>query len=292
MDQDPKSRILRKLDSIPDLPSLPEVVTVLEKAMASPYSSAESIAGILTDEPAITTKLLRAANSPLYSFSGSKIEDVRRAVTRLGFQEVHNMVLAITTINLMKGLNNIDYRSFWHHAITVAFSTKALAGFYKKKKLDEPFKVRAFTAALLHDIGILVLDQYFAQDYKAVLDSAVEGGDIPLYGLEREALGITHGEVGAYLLKRWGLGEEIISAVAMHHTPGGVGGDRSMVELVHITNFVANNQGINNGTPVSSLAFADSAWEDLGLSLDDTMEIIDSVRKEAEKSPILMAISG
>ena len=291
MNQETRKMILDELETITDLPSLPEIITMLEKEMDSPNSNATTIAEIVKDDLSITARLLKAANSPLFCV-GAKVDDIRQAILQLGFTEVHNIVLAMSTVNIMKELNHIDYRKFWHHAITVAFSTRALAQYCKVQNNDTAFKSRAYTAGLLHDMGILVLDQYFSSLYGPVIDSLEEGGDMPLYGLEIEALGMTHGEMGGHLLKRWSLGAEIIDAVVMHHTPDLVKGDRALVNLVHIANFICTNQGIDNGIGAPSYGFSDTAWIELNLSLDDANEIIERVREEAGKTPILMALSG
>lgn len=285
-----REEILDGLESITDIPSLPEVISKVDEVMNSSNASAASVADIINDDPAITLKVIKLANSPLFTV-GRTIDDVRQAVVQLGFREVRNLVLALSSINIMRNLNNIDYRKFWQHSITVGFATRALAGFYKKEELDDKFLSMAFTAGLLHDIGILVLDQFFTEHYAEVLSSAVDGGDTPLYGVELQKLGITHCEISSIILRQWGFSETAIDGVLCHHSPESSVEGRTLAELLHIANFICNNQGITNGTPVQSFGFSDSAWEELGLSLDDSISIIESVRMEAEKSPVFLSLS-
>ncbi len=283
--------ILDGLNNIAEIPTMPEVICKVDEVMNSSSASAASVADIIINDPAITLKVVKLANSPLFT-RGRRIDDVRQAIVQLGFREVRNIVLALSSVNMMRSVNNIDHKKFWQHSITVGFAMKALAKFYKKSDLDEEFLSTAFTAGLLHDIGVLVFDQFFPELYQDVLDSAVEGGDEPLDGLELQELGITHCEVGGIILARWEFGIPIVDSVLNHHSPESASEGKMLAELLNIANFICNNQGITNGTPLQSLGFSDLAWEELGLSLDDSREIIESVRVEAEKSQVLLSLSG
>jgi len=287
-----RNEIIERLSSIPDLPTLPQVATRLQEEVASPKASAGTISEIIREDPAISIKALKVANSPLYGL-GRKVTEMRDAVRVLGFKEVYNIVLSMSTLNLFNGASHIDYKDFWNHSLSVAFATKAIVDFTGERcrAIDREKMADLFITGLLHDIGILVMDQYMPEKYEMVLKAIPDMGDVPLYGVEYECLGISHGEVGGLILRQWNIPDHIADAVAFHHNPEEVEARRELTEIVHIADFICNNQGIDNGTGAPANTFSDDAWSNLDMSVEDITGIIDEVRLQAEKSPILMALA-
>lgn len=286
-----RSEIIERISSISDLPSLPQVVAKIQAEVSSPNATANTMSQIVSEDPAISLRVLKVANSPVYSL-GKEISDTQEAVVILGFQEIYNIVLSMSTLKLFKGASHIDYKRFWQHSLSVAFATKAIVDFSGGEyPRDKDRMAELFITGLLHDIGVLVLDQYVPDMYEQVLKEASATDAGPLYGIEFEHLGITHAEVGGYLLRQWHIPEKIAAAVAFHHLPGEAGDTMEISQIVHIANFICNNQGIDNGVGVPPEAFSDSAWERLHISVDDIGSIISEVNSEADKSPILMALS-
>jgi len=292
MEESTRKEIIEKLSTIPDLPTLPQVATRLQAEVASPNASAGTISEIIREDPAISIKALKVANSPLYGL-GREVTDIRDAVRVLGFKEVYNIVLSMSTLKLFNNASHIDYKRFWNHSLSVAFATKAIVDFTGKgcAPIDSEKISDLFIAGLLHDIGVLVMDQYMPEKYEVVLTAIPEMGDVPLYGVEYECLGISHGEVGGIILKQWNIPAHIANAVAFHHDSEGIEEDKEITEIVHMANFICNNQGIDNGTGVPPLSFSDEAWANLDMSVEDIPGIIEEVRAQAEKSPILMALA-
>jgi len=292
MNESTRKEIIEKLSSIPDLPTLPQVATRLQEEVASPKASAGTISEIIREDPAISIKALKVANSPLYGL-GRKVTDMRDAVRVLGFKEVYNIVLSMSTLKLFNGASHINYKRFWSHSLSVAFATKAIVDFTGNgcRAIDREKMSDLFIAGLLHDIGILVMDQYMPEKYEIVLKAISGMGDVPIYGVEYECLGISHGEVGGLILRQWNIPSHISDAVAFHHNPEGVEADRELTEIVHIADFICNNQGIDSGTGAPAASFSDDAWANLDMSIDDITGIIEDVRMQAEKSPILMALA-
>jgi len=287
-----RNEIIERLSSIPDLPTLPQVATKLQEEVASPKASTATISEIIREDPAISIKALKVANSPLYGL-GRKVTEMRDAVRVLGFKEVYNIVLSMSTLNLFKGASHIDYKDFWNHSLSVAFATKAIVDFTGNgcRAIDREKMADLFITGLLHDIGILVMDQYMPEKYEMVLKAIPDMGDVPLYGVEYECLGISHGEVGGLILRQWNIPDHIAGAVAFHHNPEEVEAQRELTEILHIADFICNNQGIDNGTGAPANTFSDDAWGNLDMSVEDITGIIDEVRLQAEKSPILMALA-
>jgi len=292
MEKSTRNEIIETLSTIPDLPTLPQVATRLQAEVSSPNASAGTISEIIREDPAISIKALKVANSPLYGL-GRKVTDIRDAVRILGFKEVYKIVVSMSTLKLFNSASHIDYKRFWNHSLSVAFATKAIVDFTGKgcAPIDSEKISDLFIAGLLHDIGLLVMDQYMPEKYEAVLNAIPEMGDVPLYGVEYECLGISHGEVGGIILKQWNIPSHIANAVAFHHDSEKIKEDKEITEIVHMANFICNNQGIDNGAGVPPLSFSDEAWANLDMSLEDIPGIIKEVQEQAEKSPILMALA-
>jgi len=292
MSESVRKEIIKKLSTIAELPTLPEVVTRLQGEMDSSSASAATIAEIVHEDPAITLKVLKVANSPIYGI-GKKINDVRDAVLILGLKEVYSIVMSMSTLNIFKGATHINYKKFWYHCLSVAFATKVIVEFTGSEcqHITNDKLADLFIAGLLHDIGILVLDQYMSELYGKVLSAVSELNDKPLYALEYEMLGISHGEVGEFLLNKWYIPEHISTAVAFHHKANNIAEEKELTQILHIADFICNNQGIDSGTGVPPTSFCDEAWKNLNLSIKDVESIITKVRQEADHSAIFMALA-
>ena len=299
-----RSEILATLESVQQIPTLPEVVMRLQQEIEGDDTDASSVARIVSEDPVLTLKVLRIANSVLYHV-GAEIVDVRQAVTRLGMNELRNLVYAVSVLRLMPEVPHIDYKRFWRHSITVAYTAKSMLRCCGAESGAGESSVSGlvFVAGLLHDLGILVLDQVFPEQYALALDmtgrntadtntgkAGVEG--LPLYAAEEEYLGISHAEVGGIIMRRWGMPDSLVEAVTFHDDPLSADEHRTLACIVHIANFVCNNRGIDNGTSVPPEGFSDACWEWLGLSVDEIPAIIEMADQDAKKSQTLMLLAS
>ena len=142
---------------------------------------------------------------------------------------------------------------------------------------------------MLHDLGILILDQFVCDSYKQVIALAQDKLR-ETYLVEREIMGIDHAEVGGLVLKKWHLPPTIVNAALYHHLPNECPEEsRATTQLIHLANFACNNQGIDSGMDIFPTTFSQSAWFDSGLSVEDIPEIIEQVNEETAKSTVLVA---
>ena len=280
--------ILKRIQNDKELPTLPTVFTKVSGMLNNSDASAGDIAKVMRDDPALTTKILKVANSAVFGGS-EKVASVALAVARLGFKQTADIVMSLSALNLFQVKAGIDYRKFWTHSLSVAFTAEALLGFSKNNLIVAD---TLFTSGILHDIGMMVLDQCAPDIYKKVLKYANQK-DHQLHLVEKELLGITHAEVGAVMLAKWQLPEEVIQAVGCHHTPlTSKAKSLGMAEILHLANFICNNQGITNGVEVSPDGFSDAAWFDCGIDVEAIPEIIENVQVQVEKSEVMMAVAG
>ncbi|MGA1984235.1 MAG: response regulator [Acidobacteriaceae bacterium] len=201
-----------RLKNIPSLPTLYEDL-VKELRLDSP--SASRLGAIISQDMAMTAKLLQMVNCPVYS-TGVEVLEPDRAVLLLGVETIQAMVLSLSIFSACDPhvLNAQAAGSLWEHSTFVSRLSTLIA----KSEGVAARELGAYqSAGLLHNIGKLVMASADPKEYRMIEALGFAGRD--QCRLETEALGCSHAEVGAYLLGLWGLPSSIIEAVAWHHHP-------------------------------------------------------------------------
>ncbi len=241
------------------LPSPPTVLSRLLTMLAEDRSSAVELADVILEDPGLTTRILRVANSPFYNFS-NKIETVSHAIALLGCQSIRILCASESFMAIFprrKGNFTLLFQNYCQHSLTTALLAKILA----EEMAVQVESEKVFIAGLLHDIGKPVLWYNF-------LDQAAVYHDLRARGLsEREAerlsYGVDHAEAGAWVAGEWGLDSELAKAMARHHERQ-YAGDRiegkalseySLEELVGLADILAKCLELRDG----KLAFQDAA---------------------------------
>jgi HD-like signal output (HDOD) protein len=200
-----------------NLPTLPTIVLQLHRVLEDPAAGPAQVAGVIAQDPALTARLLRTVNSAAYARSAKRITSVDAAVSLLGTSQVRSVCVVHAVASAFGNKRGrLDPKEFWAHSATVAALTSNLwvrVGDTRSISADD-----AYVVGLLHDVGLLVLDQHFGEDFASVLDLR-EDPDEPLAGLEETELGIDHGAVGGLLLGRWSLPGFVAEAVSHHNAP-------------------------------------------------------------------------
>lgn len=239
----------RLVGEVQRLPSAPRVYTRLTKALADAHTSVADIASILEQDMAICAKLLQLVNSAFFR-TARRITRVIDAVIYLGPDTVKNLVLSVEVFQAAEGnvkLGGLCVESLQQHALQTASVASGML--VEKTRADD-----AFMAGMLHDIGKLVLASQCPQHLKQALDAACHDGR-PLYALEERIAGVTHAEVGAYLLGIWGLPYPIVEAVANHHHPTRVQQrDFDVLAAVHLADLLVH-EASPGAAPNPGLAF-------------------------------------
>ncbi|MGA9027738.1 MAG: response regulator [Steroidobacteraceae bacterium] len=199
------------------LPAMPKTSARLQQALATPDVTTEEIGSIVSADPAIATKVLQIANSAFFR-SRRPLVRVRDAVTYLGFSTIRNLVLSAEVFSQWSrpaNLPQLDTEALQEHSLLMAAACAALA--VKGISASE-----AWLAGLLHDIGYWILVQECPEALASALEKSRTEG-LPLYESERQIIGASHAQIGAYLLGLWGLPYTVVEAVALHHTPRSAG---------------------------------------------------------------------
>lgn len=204
----------RICEQVNSLPTLPTVYATLTELINNPRATPEDAAGVIANDQASAFKVLRSANSAFYGLHGH-IDTISQAIIHLGFNEVKNLIAAISIINMFSKdntLNNFRHVDFWAHSIGVGLITRYI-GQVKGLGNVENF----FLAGILHDIGKLVFAEYAKNEYIEALAFAKDKG-IPIKDAEMTVLGIDHTFAGGLLADKWKIPVSIKNAIHYHHS--------------------------------------------------------------------------
>jgi len=218
------------------LVSLPAIVAQVNQMTNDPTTSAADIAQAISQDPALTARLLKIVNSPFYRFP-SKIDSLSMAVTVLGTRQLRDLVISAAVIKRFQ--SNIDpafnIEVFWCHSITTAIASRQLA-----LKLMLANSERIFVTGLLHDIGKMVMYLTLPNESFKLLNE-LENADCDVANIEQKVFGFTHDDVGVALMKAWHFPESIYLPIRDHVLLNGEESDIKDAALLHIANHIANN---------------------------------------------------
>jgi putative nucleotidyltransferase with HDIG domain len=235
------------ISSVRYLPPAPRVVPDLMKLLNQTNVDSSRVVRMISLDPSLTANILRICNSAYFA-AALPTTDLQEAVTRLGFQQVYRLVTAATGAKLLaapqKGYG-LDPGELWKHSVASAVAAQLMA-----RKLGDDDNL-VFTAALLHDIGKVILAQSIEDSYSRLLREA-EAHQLSILESETKLLGVNHAEVGGRLLARWKFPPNIVAAVTYHHSPKAASPHQRLASFVYLGNMIAYFMGHGFG----HLAFA------------------------------------
>jgi len=234
---------VKKIASVVNsFPGMPGTAVKLLAMIDDPAMRVSQIEKILRQDPGLTANVLRLANSAYFGIP-SKVGSIRQAVILLGLKRLIQMVIAACVSAIMdKPVPGYDLPpgELWRHSIAVSVAAEGLV---KELKVDAAEEI--FTAALLHDVGKLVLGEFVKDDFEQI-ETAVSQG-ITFETAETIVLGTNHADTGAQILTNWSLPVEIVNAVRWHHAPESADRTSSMIDIVHVANFTSMLIGVGIG---------------------------------------------
>lgn len=262
-------RIRAMVGLIGALPPQPTVYSALVQALTDPDISVTRIAGILERDMALCAKLLQISNSALFALP-HRVATIEDAVSFLGQKTVRSLVLSLSVFQTGATHGAMSAETLQRHALLTGNIAKRIA--HRTAHAED-----AFLAGVLHDVGILILATKLPGHFHRVLESLRENPR-PFHVAERELWGVTHAELGAYLLGLWGLPHPVVEAVAYHHEPEAVPQrEFDTLAAVYIANALAHeaDHGVNLAANTEAPTMDTGYLEALGLldHLDEWREI-------------------
>ena len=203
----------RIIGAIGELPSLSRTYASLTRAVADPKTSISQVADIIEQDLAMSAKVLQLVNSAFYGLA-QNATSLRTAAGYLGMETIKNLALVTETFRVLvpsASMSDSVCEKIQKHAYRTAAIVASLP-------LDPKIRDCAYVAALLHDVGRLILASRMPKEFCSILALARER-KCEFYEAEEEILGTSHAEIGAYLLGLWGIPNNVVEAVAHHHHP-------------------------------------------------------------------------
>ncbi|WP_455217799.1 HDOD domain-containing protein [Kaarinaea lacus] len=276
------NELIRNVDK---LVSLPAACARLTEMVDDPSCSAQEMGRVINQDVALTARLLRIANSPMYGLS-TKVDTVTRAVTVLGMKQVRDLVLATAAIRAFEGIPNtlVSMQSFWEHSIYCALCARNIA-----MECLRDHREAVFVAGLLHDIGKLVLYNQLPELSRRTLEASHNGKQSKESQLvEREIIGFSHADVGGELAKRWSLPLGLQQSIAFHHDPESAEHHQVEVAIIHIANSLAILAARKSEDPGKAPAINEIAWKLTGLEKEMIPVIIAGAQAQISSAIALL----
>ena len=203
---------------ISSLPSIPQTYQKIMDTLHSADASLQEVGEIISTDPAMTAKILQLVNSAFFGL-GRQISNSKEATTLIGLDAIKALALSIGIFSQFDKQQNGDtvfsIDTLLNHALAVARLAERIA---QAEGADKTVTDNCFLAGMLHETGILILEDNFSEDYDKVRELS-KSQDISLCQAEQKIFGATHAAVGAYLLGLWSINNTVVEAVAFHHQP-------------------------------------------------------------------------
>jgi len=237
-----ENKLRRILTQVKSFPGMPATAARLLPLLRNPDSSASKIEDILKYDPGLTANILKLTNSAFFGLP-SRVSSVRQAIMLLGWKRLMQLVMTMCMSALMKKSipgYDLPRGELWRHSVAVSVAADLLVKSLSISDADE-----VFTAALLHDIGKLVLGDYVQEDLEKI--EVMVGKGISFEVAEFIVLGTNHADIGARILQNWALPQELVNAVSWHHDPENCDKYCLLSDVVHVANVVGLRVGYGKG---------------------------------------------
>jgi putative nucleotidyltransferase with HDIG domain len=269
---DPK--ILRhKVENINTLPTVPGVLKRLSAVIEKPRITLVEISAFISNDPALTTRVLKMVNSTIYGFPG-RIASVSHATMLLGLNVIKGLLLGVSIFELMQK----TMKGLYEHSLACAIASRVIA---QKKGLKEPEEVSV--AGLLHDIGKVILTIEFPAEYQAAMNEAQEKG-ISIFDAEKNQFNATHANVGSWLAEKWRFPRNLIEIIECHHRPALAKNAPRETAIVHMADLLVRARGFGFAGEIFVPEVNTIAYELLNLSETDIKDVLREMEDNMESA--------
>ena len=269
---DRTAQFLSRIEAARNLPTLPQVLLKLIEACRNEEKTIRDIAQIIGGDSALSARILGIVNSPFYR-RAEKIVRLDDALFQLGRDAVRSIAISASIHQVFSRVNGrslFNMKLYWHHALLCAVLARRLA---EKASFKAP--ELAFLSGILHDVGRLVLWVNFPDEYGRVLQAARSRSETLLEG--ERGMGITHTEVGSWLLTRWGLDAFTADAARYHHEPlERIHNAFPLIKIIYAANILSD-------MPESDFSRYKVIRELFGISFTDITDMLSAAREEVRE---------
>jgi HD-like signal output (HDOD) protein/DNA-binding NarL/FixJ family response regulator len=205
-----EEKLLIMRNHITRLLAFPVTIANILRVTQNESSGANDLALIIKTDPAVSAEILKAANSVHFSRGGARISGMKDAIVRIGFMESRKLALSLSVFKLKQHSNfttGFDHIEFWFHSLAVGIIAERLA---RNSQLVNPEE--AFIGGLLHDIGLLLMNEFFNPLFLEILDQSISESK-QFIMCEAIKIGFTHNHFMRVLFTEWNFPQSLIAAV-------------------------------------------------------------------------------
>lgn len=267
--------ILAKVEELPPLPGVAQQILTM---VQDPEFSFQALMETVRLDPGITANVLKMANSAFFGLR-RRVASLDQALQFLGTNNLLEIVLSSQLMRFYadgQAGYQLSRGELWHHSMAVALLAQRLG-----EQLRFPQKPTLFTAALLHDVGKLVLSEFVSQDF-ALIEELVRNEGISFVEAERQVLGLDHAVLGGVVARHWNFPEDIVNGIAFHHHAERTTRHRELTAMVALANLVvimwggaAGAEGLSARVPEGLLRIVGLKTRDLDLLGLEVKDILD-----------------
>lgn len=265
-----------------EISTIPHVAMKVMQVANDPGSSVADMKSVIEMDAALSARILRCVNSSAYGLR-EKASSLHRAIAYIGLRQIRSLALTASVAELFandEAIGPYHRRGLWKHLVAVGICARLIA----MRRGVEDFE-DAFVAGLLHDIGIILEDQYVHEHFRRVLEKLDD--KTTLVEMERKQLGFDHARLGAKIAESWRFSERIKAAIGFHHMSANYRGEElKVVRCVEVANLICTVKGYSSvgrklvAVPVAALAA-------LSLSRDDLLVLAQDLEEEFSKNAAL-----
>lgn len=258
------------INQIDNLKPIPQIANKIMSIVEDPNSSMSDLSEIIIYDQALTANILRICNSAYFSLP-VKVESVHQAIVYLGMDQVVDLVLISGGADDLKRRQegyDLEEGELWRYSVSSALIARELA-----EKRGSKNNHLIFTAALIKDIGKVILNQYVADSIEKIY-SLVSGQDFSFREAEKKVIGIDHAELGGMVAEKWKFSPKMIEVIRNHHLSEESSIADFETSIVHLADTLCMTMGIGVGSDGLAYRFHRDAANRLDFSHKDYQEVI------------------
>jgi putative nucleotidyltransferase with HDIG domain len=276
-------KLLKESDRIEPVP---QVVHQLMELAEDPEAPISEITDLILYEPVVTANLLKLANSAAFGLK-RKVDSVHDAVVLLGMKQVVNIVLLGSVTKPMKSAHQgygLEEGRLWKQSVSCALIANDIAA-----KVDSEDRHIIFTAALLKDIGVVVMDRHMRDALKAIR-AVIQNENVTLIEAERQVLGIDHAKLGACIAANWNFSDVLVNTIEHHRLTEDLPDIAEATAMVYLADSLCSISGINGELFCGPATYYDRVCRQLSLEEKDVNRIMSAFYSRKENIYGLLAI--
>ncbi len=275
--------IIKKID---DLKPIPQVANKVMSIVENPKSSLADLSEVITYDAAVTANLLKVANSAYFGRPG-KFDSIHQAIVFLGMNQVVDLVLLASGADSLKTAQkgyDLDKGDLWKYSVSSALLARELA---ERKASHDVHLI--FTAALLKDIGKVVLNQYVADSFEKI-NALVTVHNYTFMAAEKEVIGIDHAELGGMVAETWQFGGRLVEIIRNHHQPQHAPNAELESSFVYMADTLCMMMGIGVGSDGLAYKFHRGVVDRLKFTEKDLQEVMAGFGEKMQQVESLVKI--